>query len=58
MYTISNTKIWGYPLKVTKGHNFVVIAISDNRTAVSIKRGLLDIGVPDEKIFYKKPESL
>ena len=39
-------------------YDLVVIAISDNRTACGIKRVLLDMGIQEEKIFYKRPETL
>ena len=41
-----------------KDFDIVLIAVSDNRTANSIKNSLLDLGVSEEKILYREPERL
>ncbi len=53
----------GFPLQppVTLNdidYDLVIIAVSHDKMASSIKRDLIKMGVPEEKVFWKRPERL
>ncbi len=53
----------GFPLQAPQtilevDYDFVVVAVSHDKMASAIKRDLIKLGVPEKKIFWKRPERI